>query len=346
VKDILTSLAEGDSEDEILRNFPQLERDDIHAAVAWAVSRLEDRATEPKLQSAFKSFVDSIDSREIGRIKSRLEQLRARFVESWRSTYDEKKQNPHQATEILQRELDDNRELFSLILATGRRNETELFRPIKKTIEYVLTASDGLGGYASVLGVPHAAAGFYYCALTTVALDNESWKLLHECLNTKFEWSQSRSHNIFQFGFNLSPFFHSDVFGRDAAKCHDFFRGNFMNPDVLQTLDREWEDLFDSYVQAQFLMSLRSAQERQKGNLDSRIWADFGRFHDYRIGRLLDRAYWDPEVGEGIARCFEESRDEFFDRLNSRLGTIRQDFWGGGSGYFYDSVTQWVPTRA
>lgn len=40
VVDILEMLAHGASEDEILADFPDLERDDIRAALAYAVAQL------------------------------------------------------------------------------------------------------------------------------------------------------------------------------------------------------------------------------------------------------------------------------------------------------------------
>ena len=39
VQDVLTWLAEGMSPDEILADYPQLERQDIHAALAYAADR-------------------------------------------------------------------------------------------------------------------------------------------------------------------------------------------------------------------------------------------------------------------------------------------------------------------
>ncbi len=39
VQDVLTWLAEGMSPDDILADYPQLEREDIHAALAYAADR-------------------------------------------------------------------------------------------------------------------------------------------------------------------------------------------------------------------------------------------------------------------------------------------------------------------
>jgi hypothetical protein len=88
-------------------------------------------------------------------------------------------------------------------------------------------------------------------------------------------------------------------------------------------------------------MSLRAAQEKEVGK-DVGMFADFGRFYDWRIIPLLDRLHSDPEADEFFNKVFSETRDEWFSRLNDRLKIVQSEFWGQ-TDYIWESISSYEP---
>jgi len=263
------------------------------------------------------------------------------FDAAWKNVYEEFGNRP-QETEAASRNLIDKQPLAAaLTLAMARTDSAEVFGRFKRYIEALLMSTERLSGYPAVRGIPHVHAGFLYMTASVMALHWQAWGVLEKLLNSKFEWYYQSGRAIFSYPFDVPYLFHSEAFGRRADKVHDFFRERLAQPDFAKVTQLSGESLLDAYTQAQMLMTLRVIQLREKGE-SAMIWADFGRFYGDRVVRLIDRAYADPEFGEGLLRAFGEDRKTFFSQLNKRLDAIQSDFYKAPQ-FLYSSLSHWEP---
>ncbi len=316
------------------------------SSVAKRPTNVQSADQSPPSQSALDSFyrqyLDEIGKKNFKKLEIEVDVLRSNFTNTWENLRQSVESNPNDAADASKRLIESQAQLVGYTLAVARYDCVELFTPIKRTIEYILAASDKLDGYTAVIGIPHPMAGFLYMAMSTVALAFENWGILEKCLNSKFEWGRSTGRQVYECGFDVGLFFHSESFGRSAPKIHDMYRELLLKKPVLEALGKRNEDIFDSYVQTQFLMCLRAAQEIHLGNQKVRIWSDYGRFHEERVERLIDKVHHDDEFSRGLIGAFHETRESFFEALNRRI-QVAFEFFGNGSGYSYNSVTSWEP---
>jgi len=266
------------------------------------------------------------------------------FNTIWPRVYQEFANKPQEGAIAVKELISAQPQIMGLTLAMARCDGAELFSRFKRYIESILKRTDSLGGYPSVAGVPRVQAGLLYITSVVASLNWESWNLFARLLTTKFEWYYQSGRPLYNYPFDLPYLFHSETFGRDAAKIHDFFREELTQPEVCSITGLDAETTLDTYVQAQMLLCLKAAQLRERGE-DVSIWPDFGRFYGERVSKLLERAYHDREFAAGFLRAFEEDADVFFDRLNDRLAFVQSTFWRGAP-YFYESLASWEPRVA
>jgi hypothetical protein len=241
--------------------------------------------------------------------------------------YSEFARTPQDAPMAASRLIAARPDVMSLTLAMSRCDTVDLYPRFKRLLEFILRQTEQAPGYPAIAGVPRVQAGFLYMSAAVMAFHWESWALLEKLLTTKFEWYYQSSRPIFNYGFNVPYFFHSETFGRDAAKAHDFYRKTLLEPNVVQTVDLSGDSALNAYVQTQMLMSLKVVQLRETGEGEPiSIWPDFGRFYSERVRPLLDRAYADRDYAKGLLRAFNEDTNTFFIRLNDRLAFIRSVF--------------------
>ncbi len=91
-------------------------------------------------------------------------------------------------------------------------------------------------------------------------------------------------------------------------------------------------------------MCLKAAQMCEHGE-DVRLWADFGRFYDFRLNKLLDRIYADEDYGKNVCLAFNETPQQFLSVFNERLNYIHQNIWRGGGHFMWESIEEWRPRR-
>ncbi len=265
------------------------------------------------------------------------------FESIWTLVYEEFGNKPQEAQDAAKKLIAAQPRATNLTLAMARCDTAELFDRFKRFLEFILKRTERMPGYPAIAGVPHVQAGFLYMVAAVMALHWEAWNLLEKLLTIKFEWYYQSGRPIFNYGFDLPYFFHSEAFGRSGAKIHDFYRAQLAEPHVIHITGLTGESSLSAYVQTQMLMSLKVAQLREagEGGIVS-IWPDFGRFYGDRVTHLLDRAYADRNYARGLLRAFNEDPNNFFERLNSRLEFIRSVFWQG-TPYFYESLRSWEP---
>ena len=269
---------------------------------------------------------------------------RAEFTTRWGSIYSEVKDRPQDAQAASQRLIAEQPRLTGLTLAMARCDAVKLFRDFKRLLEFLISETEGLPGYAATSAIPHVQAGFLYMSASLAAVHFEAWDVLRELLNAKFEYSYRSGRPLFSHGFDHPYFFHSEAFGRQATRIHDLFRQRLMNsPDIKQATGLADEDLLNTYLQAQILMCLKAAQLCEQGE-DVQMWADFGRFLGGRVAALFERVHEDPGFAVGLCKSFGESPQEFLTNINPRLAFISSHFWTPGR-YFFESLTSWEPAR-
>jgi hypothetical protein len=275
------------------------------------------------------------------RVSLEFDEAQREFEVAWKDVYEEFGNRP-QETESASRKLIDRQPLAAaLALAMARTDSVDVFGSFKRYVEAVLKSTERLSGYPAVRGIPHVHAGFLYMTASVMSLHWEAWGVFEKLLNAKFEWYHQSGRAMFSYPFDVPYLFHSEAFGRRADKEHDFFRDRLAQSDFAEVTQLSGDSLLDAYIQAQMLMSLRVVQLIEKGH-SARIWADFGRFYGTRVIRLIDRAYANPEFGEGMLRAFGEDRKTFFSQLNTRLNFIQSEFFKGGQ-FFYESLDSWEP---
>ncbi len=268
---------------------------------------------------------------------------RVEFTAKWNWIYLEVKDRPQDAQAASRQLIGEQPRITALTLAMSRCDAVRLFRDFKRFLEFVTSKTEGVAGYAATSAIPQVQAGFLYMSASVAALHFEAWEVLQELLNAKIEHSHRSVRPLFSHGFDHSYFFHSEAFGRDATRIHDLFRELLNSPDIVQATGLGDQDLLDRYSQAQMLMCLKGAQLCEQGE-EIRMWADFGRFYAERVRPLFERVQEDREFGAGLCRSFNESREEFLNKVNSRLEFIRSEYWSGRR-YFFESLRSWEPAR-
>jgi hypothetical protein len=275
------------------------------------------------------------------RIDLKFDEAQREFEGTWKSVYEEFGSRPQDAEVASAKMINGQPLATALTLAMARTDSAEVFGRFKRYLESIMVTTERLSGYPAVRGIPHVQAGFLYMTASVMALQWEAWGIFEKLLTSKLEWYYQSGRAIFSYPFYIFFFFHSEAFGRNATKIHDFFRKELAEPDVAEATSLRGDRITDAYIQAQMLMSLKAAQLNENGET-VRIWPDFGRFYGDRIIRLLDRTYGDPEFGLGLLRAFGEDRQTFFSQLNKRLEFVRSNFFRG-SPYIYESLNSWEP---
>ncbi len=301
----------------------------------------ESQETRSKSElDAYNDYINVIVSGSHQKIRLEFDLLKHMFKTIWQTIYDGIRNTPKEAPAAAHWLIKEQPQATALVLAIGRCDSKDLFRPVKLFLQFLTKASEGRGGYLASTSVPDVQAGFLYMAMSIVTLENESWNILHSLLTEKFEWYYQSGRPLYSYGFAHTYFFHPETINRSASKTHDFYREQLAEDSIMDQLGLKADALLTAYIQAQFLMSLRGSQCIEKGE-DVPVWPDFGRFHGYRLESLLDRIFHDDYYAEGILRSFEETREQFFERLNNRLSLLSNRF--SGNNYFWDSIKSWEP---
>lgn len=283
-----------------------------------------------------------LENRQSNSLKIYLDKCRSEFVSDWQVLYQATIGEPQKAPEASKILIKRQPRLTAFSLSIACFDADYMITNYKRLLEYITRATEGQAGYIAINAIPHVLAGYLYMHTSVIALLSESWKVLHAMLNDKFEWYYQSGRPHYSLGFNHSYFFHSEALSRNATAVHDLYREEINNPEILEILGLKTEQMLNYYLQAQMLMTLRCMQEREKGN-DVRIWPDFGRFYEYRVIPLLDRAAEDNKYASRIAELFGESAEEWFSKLNSRI--IEATSFMKGGGYFWESITSYEPRQ-
>jgi serine/threonine protein kinase len=297
-------------------------------------------ATEA-LQQEYKLFQKVFTSENTKRASLLFDGLFEAFDKSWQKLHGEIQTEPGKAATAVASLIREHRTLLSAALALARTDATNLYQSFKGLLEQITELSEGVEGYAAVSSVPQPVAGFLYMSSSLFALHHESWGTFQKHLTGKYRWVYQSGRPHYDYGFDHPDFFHSEALEQSGPKHHDLYRELLLDPEVVVVTRLEKERLYETYAQAQFLMSLRAAQLSERGET-VRLWADFGRFYAERISILLDRIYSEPDYSAGLLAAFGESREEFFAKLNDRLRYIQRNYFGGGR-YIYSSLSQWTP---
>jgi serine/threonine protein kinase len=299
------------------------------------------RSGEPNLESsAYRQFVTQLVKGNARALGLEFEGFRREFSDAWATIHKRIEKNPRAGRDAAVELIEAQPKTTAAVLAIARTDTERLFNDYRKLIEFILRSSEGKSGYPAVFTVPHVQAGYYYMAMATFALHFESWDVLHRLLNDKFEWYYQSGRALFTRGYALSYFFHVDALGRGASVAHDLYRAQLSKDPVAAEVGLTETSLLDAYLQAQFVISLRGSQSLEKGE-DIPLWADYGRFHGYRVEPVLDRIYHNDQYASGILRAFGETRLQFLEKLNSRLKLLSGRMKGGN--FFWDSIESWEP---
>lgn len=290
---------------------------------------------------AFTEYSESLSEGKLGPAKLEFDKLNARFVGVWGSIHESIRGKPKEARHAAAKLIAEQPRATALFLATARFDQQELFRQLKRFLEFVLRSSERQSGYPAVITVPHLQAGFLYMATSLVALHFESWNIFRSLLTEKLEWYYQSGKPLFSYGHLLAYFFHSEALGRAGTETHDFYRVSLDADPIVKSLGLSGDTLLDEYLQLQFIMSLRGAQLIEQGDSGHPLWPDFGRFHGFRIEPLLQRMYHDSAYSKKLLEIFGETRDIFFARLNSRLFLLSKKL--RGSNFVWDSLESWEP---
>jgi serine/threonine protein kinase len=269
------------------------------------------------------------------------DELQNDLREGWRDLHQRRETDSDAAAAAAEEYLRSQVPPLAATLAMARVDAEPLFPHFKRLLEFTTDLSEDIAGYPAIASIPHVQAGFLYMSSAVFALHHESWKTLSKLLTTKFRWVYQSPRAHYSYGFAHPYFFHAQALQREATRHNDLFRAVLLEPQITEVTRLDKERLLDVYAQTDLLMSLKAAQLELRGEDVSR-WADFGRFYEERVTLLLERAYYDPEYGGGVLSGFDESHEQFFAQLNTRLEYIRQHFFGG-TRYMYSSVREWYP---
>jgi len=294
-----------------------------------------------KVRGAYYRAVTALDQDRLVGIKTYFDHCRGEFTGTWSRLREAIERQPGQAPDTSRELIRAQTNATGLTLAMARADAWKLFHDFKGLLEFIMRSSEGQSGYVAVHAVPHVLAGFLYMAAAVAALRFQSWEILARLLRSKFEWYYQSGRPIYDFGFELSYFFHSEALQRKANVSHDLFREEMLQAEILDLLWLSAEELLDTYLQTHLLMCLRGAQQVQLGE-DAHMFADFGRFYEYRVIPLLDRMHNNREFALGVCKAFDESPDDWFARLNDRLKIVKSNFWSPGP-FLWESLSSYEP---
>jgi len=273
-------------------------------------------------------------------LKLEFDKFRRIFQENWGRLYEEIKNQPEQTPSAARSLIVTQPDIIALTLAMARCDCVEIFQDFKRFLEFVTKSTEPLAGYLAVIGIPHVQAGFLYMAAAVLSLYCESWGIFSNLLTTKFEWYYQSGRPLYSYGFDHVYFFGSEALKRKPSLSHDLFRELLDTPEITRATLLEREELLNKYVQTQMLMTILAFKLLEEGE-DVFVWPDFGRFGSYRVDQLLDRAHNDDQYARGLLRAFNETPEDFFNKLNSRLDQIRQKF--RGENFFWRSISFYEP---
>lgn len=331
--------------DDLLRRFKGRTTNSISTPPqVTAPSSTPTNSEDRKIAKSYYETIDYLHSQKEHLVKIQFDKNRKLLKETWEalslSIKDHYQEAPKAAVEFIR----SQPELTGMTLAIARLDAKELFQDFKQLLEYITVLSKNQSGYLSVIGVPHVYAGFLYMTASIVALYFKGWDVLYDLLNAKFEWYYQSGRPLYCYGFAHSYFFHSEAFGRNSPRIHDLFRDELSNREVLNTLGIDKDDMFDTYLQAQMIMCLKNAKQKELSENAQNMFPmfpDFGRFHAYRVLKLIDRAYNERDFAVDLCKLFNETPEQWFDKLNDRLATIQQ--WFQGAPYFWNSIDSYEP---
>ncbi|HYM62502.1 MAG TPA: protein kinase [Thermoanaerobaculia bacterium] len=279
------------------------------------------------IASSYKAATDVLKVSDRTAIRFAVDECRFEFDSTWAEEQSRAEalpdESPAIARDLLLRQMNGT----GFTIAMARFDAVAAFGDWKQLVEYIARSTEKRSGHMKVRGIPHVTAGFLYMTAALVALSRQSWSILNDLLRTQFEWYYGSAKPRFSFGFELRYFFHSEALGKFAPKIHDLFREILALPSYSAVLGLSDEELLDSYCAAQFLMCVRAAQESVRGSMSVTMFADFGRFYDSRVFPLIERIRSDAEYARGALLPFEESREEWLQRLPERLAYVRENFF-------------------
>jgi hypothetical protein len=229
---------------------------------------------------------------------------------------------------------------MGLTLAMARSDSLDVFPDFKRTMEAMLRVNELNPSRPAVAAVPFVHAGLLYMAASVMALHREAWHVLNKLLTTKFEWHQHSEPPLFNYGFDMPYFFHSDALARSAPKTHDLFRQELNRAAYEGVTELDSEGTIDAYLQVQMLMCLRAAQLCERGD-GIEMWADFARYDGARVTPVLRRACIDEVFATGLVRSFAEDLQTFLKKLPERLDYIQQHF-SQDNAYSFSPLPSWM----
>jgi hypothetical protein len=293
----------------------------------------------PDLLTPYRVITEKLATGRLVSIELEFDDCAREFQGVWERILAEMESSPDRAEEASRRLIAQQQRIIVLTLAMARTDAMALYPQWKSFIERILSVSEGRSGYPAVLSAPHVFGGFLYMLASVVAYSHQKWNVFGALLTRKFEWQYRSPQVHFSEGFLLSQFFHADAIGRYANKAHDLYRELLSSPSVVAVTGLADDDLLNTYLQVQFLMTMRAVQLCEAGQ-GADVWPDYGRFHGERLNRLLYRIEKDEGYAAKIAGLFGESVPEFRERLPRRMSVPPREWWSGAR-FFWDSHASW-----
>jgi serine/threonine protein kinase len=293
-----------------------------------------------KISESYHETIKYLDLGKLDLIRIQFDTHRKSLRETYEALWSSIKDNYGRAPEAAIEFMKSQPRLTGMVLALVRLNKKEFFQDFKGLLEYITTLSREKSGYMAIISVPYVYAGFLYMSASVIALFFQSWDIVYDLLNSKFEWYYQSGRPLYSYGFNHSYFFHPEALQTNAAKTHDLFRDELSNPEILNVLGIDKDELFNAYLQMQMIMSLKTVKVLENESVFP-VFPDFGRFNGYRVLKLLDKAYNDRSFAEGICKSFNETPEEWFSKLNERLAIVRR--WFKDASYFWSSIDSYEP---
>lgn len=291
--------------------------------------------------SSLSSSLGLLSAGNVPAMRISFDTLRAEFRSEWEQLLPSIESSPHEAPEAARTLVHASGSAAGGALAMARLDVDDLFGEFKGLLEFMLRLGERRAGYVAIASVPFVPAGFLYMTACVASVQWQAWKTLRKLLRERFEWYYQSGRPLYDFGFQMAYFFHAEAIRRKATETHDLFRSVLSEPEYLSVLGVTADELLSTYVQTQMIHCLRAVQEHE-GGADGSIWADFGRFHAYRVLPLLDRVHNDKTFASGLASVFEEKSEVWRQKLNGRLEHIRENHFRGAP-YFWDSVREYEP---
>lgn len=288
----------------------------------------EELSSRTKLRDSYENACSLLEIGNRIAIKVAFDHCRGDFRATWDALLAEVEGSPDQAKKAASRLIRGQLKSIGVAIAIVRLDADQSLGDAKALIEFILRIPERKPGFAAIQSIPHTLAGFMYMTSVLSALHFHSWRALRFLLRTKFESYRRSTMPAFDFGFEVHDFFHSETLSNEATAHHDLYRQELQQPPLLEILGVDPEELMNVYCQAQMLMCLRAAQEVESEKL-VHIFADFGRFYDFRVLPLIKRIENDSDYASGICSGFEETRHQWLAAMPGRVKIIRNEFWGG-----------------